>query len=134
MAKVSENRGDSETFGGPAQTAKQVDILRFGIGRLGCDRHEADCPEARGKALEACRGAAPFVPAPRALEVAETALDAVEKGFTQLRNQLGLVAHRCRQSRIDCTRIIGHACISTGKRLKEGFAIRFPKAEIMVNS
>jgi hypothetical protein len=134
MAKVSKGCARLKALGCPAQAAKQVNVLRHRIGRLGRDRHQADRPKARGKPFETGSRATPFVAATGTFEIVETTADAVEKGFAQLRNQLGFVTHCRRQSRIDCTRIISHACISTGKRLRQGFAIRFPQAEIMVNS
>ncbi len=67
------------------------------------------------------------------LHLLEAVPDAVEKGFAQLRDQRGLVAHRRRQSRIDCTRIISHRRTLAQRRLTFRFLTELVRARNVIN-
>ena len=107
--------------------------MRFAFGGFGGDRHQPDRAETGGKAAQPeCCGAPSFVTL-GGFEYRQTAFDAVEKRLAQLRDQRGFVTDCRRQSRIDCTGIIGHGDAIGAKALKFSFAIRFACAAFVVN-
>lgn len=90
------------------QAAEHRAVIGLAARGLARQRHQPDRAEARRETLEPQRRRGPGIGAVGGLQALEAAPDAIEKRAAQLGDQRGLVAHRSRQRRIDCTGIIGH--------------------------